>query len=426
MKKFETRAVHAGHNHTAAQGAVKPSLQRSSTYAFPDAETGAAHMEAAYGVEGVEAPESGYIYSRLHNPTVAAAETRLASLDSADQSALFASGMAAISTALMAGSSPERPVWYCNPLYGGTEHFLREIMPSMGVNTLALDGLDHLEETREKTGTLPGIIYLETPANPTMQMHRIATAAAFARTHSTPEHTIWVYVDNTYLGPAMQRPLECGADLVLYSATKYIGGHSDVIAGAVSGRNEVVDTVRSYRHFLGGVIAPDVAWLLLRSMETIALRMERQAKNALQIAAFLRNHPRVQKLFSAMPQDLSIDDRAVAAEQQHGAGSMLAFCVEGGRKEAFLILNALKVFTLAVSLGSTESLAEHPASMTHAGVPAQQKQQFGISENLIRLSIGVEHADDLVSDLEQALSVSSIIQPVELQTAADLQGKDWN
>lgn len=426
MKHFETRAVHAGHSTQDAQGAVKPALHRASTFAFPSAENGAAHMEAAYGVPGVTAPDSGYIYSRLHNPTIAAAETRLAALDQADSSALFASGMAAISTALLAGAGPERPVWYANPVYGGTEHFVREILPTWGIGTRALASLDQLEALHTSTGELPGIVYLETPANPTMQLHRIATAVDFARKYSTAEHPVYVYVDNTYLGPVMQRPLECGTDLVLYSATKYLGGHSDLVAGAVSGKQAVVDAVRSYRHFLGGTITPDSAWMLMRSMETLHLRTERQAQNTEAVAAFLRQHPAVQQLHSALTQDLSPEAEAIAQAQMQGRGSMLAFTVAGGRNEAFTVLNALRVFTLAVSLGSTESLAEHPASMTHAGVPGHEKELYGIHENLIRLSIGVEHVEDLMDDLRQALASLPAADPFEPASAPALSGMGKN
>ena len=276
MKKhLETRAMFAGYNPSDAGYAVKPPMHPASTFVFPDARTGAAHMETAYGVDGAETPPEGFIYSRLGNPTLNMAEQRLAAWDDSADAALFASGMAAISTALLAWSDADRPVWYVGPLYGGTQHFLDDVLPSMGREVTCLDHLDSLENALvEAGGARPGIVYLETPANPTMQIQRIRTASEWAAKHSTEDHRILVMVDNTYLGPVLQRPLEHGADLVLYSATKYIGGHSDLIAGAASGHQEVVAKVKEFRTFLGGMADPWTSWMLARSMETLHVRVE--------------------------------------------------------------------------------------------------------------------------------------------------------
>ncbi len=404
MEHLSTRAMFAGYTPDEGQGAVKPPVYLTSTFVFPDAAAGARHMESAYGVEGVEPPaEPGYIYSRLSNPTVETAEQRLAAWDESEGAAFFASGMAAISTTLLAWSSANRPVWYCGPLYGGTEHFLRDVLPGMGVQVLELPDLKALDQMLAQHPHLPGIIYLETPANPTMQQRRIATAANWAKAHSTTDHPILTVVDNTFLGPILQRPLEHGADLLVYSATKYLGGHSDLIAGAVSGRAEAIAKVKEFRSFLGGTIDAHTAWMLSRSMETLHVRVERQQANAEHVAAFLRKHPAVHGLKTAWPIDLDPEAAAIASEQTHGGGSMIAFELAGGRPAAFTFLDALKHFKLAVSLGSVESLAEHPASMTHAGVPPATKAATGITEGLIRLSIGLEHPDDLVADLAQAL-----------------------
>ena len=253
MKKhLETRAMFAGYRPSDAQMAVKPPMHPASTFVFPDARTGAAHMETAYGVEGAETPPEGFIYSRLGNPTITMAEQRLAAWDDSEDAALFGSGMAAISTALLAWSDADRPVWFVGPLYGGTHHFLEEVLPTMGRSVTEIDHLDQLDPTLEDLGgQRPGIIYLETPANPTMQIQRIRTAAEWAAQHSTEDHRIVVMVDNTYLGPILQRPLEEGADLVLYSATKYLGGHSDLIAGGASGGADIVAKVKEFRTFLG-------------------------------------------------------------------------------------------------------------------------------------------------------------------------------
>ena len=411
-KHLETRAMFAGHRPSDANMAIKPPMHPASTFVFPDARTGAAHMETAYGVEGAETPPDGFIYSRLGNPTVTMAEQRLSAWDSSEDAALFGSGMAAISTALLAWSGEDRPVWFVGPLYGGTHHFLDEVLPSMGREVAEMDHLDQLDPTLvARGGQRPGIIYLETPANPTMQIQRIRTAAEWATQHSTDDHRILVMVDNTYLGPVLQRPLEQGADLVLYSATKYLGGHSDLIAGGASGCADVVAKVKEFRTFLGGTIDAWTAWMLARSMETLHVRVERQQQSTGAILQSLRELCGQDAVSSAWEEDLHAmgQDVSIAQAQQLGGGAMIGLEVPGGREGAFAFLDALEVFQLAVSLGSTESLAEHPASMTHAGVPAAVKAQTGITEGFVRLSIGLEHPEDLMADLAQAWKVAQSV-----------------
>ena len=405
MAHRETTAPFVGHHPADHEASIKTPIYPTSTFKFSSAEEGAAHMETAYSVPGAAAPKGpNAIYSRLSNPTLSAAEQRLSAWDESEDAAFFASGMAAITTTFLAWTSADRPLWFCPPLYGGSGHFIREILPGMGVHVVEVDHLDHLDAILEREGgRKPGMIYLETPANPTMQIHRIRTAADWARQHETEGHRMIVGVDNTYLGPILQRPLEHGADVLVYSATKYIGGHSDLIAGAASGKTDGVARIREYRHFLGGMADPNTCWMLMRSMETLAIRVRHQQDVAEQIFAHLRNHPKVQRFISAWSVDLSDSNKAVAEEQMLGGGAMAAFEVAGGRAGAFRVLNAFKHFQLAVSLGSTESLAEHPASMTHAGVPPEVKAQYGISEGLIRISVGIERPEDLIADLDQAL-----------------------
>ena len=406
MAHRETTAPFVGHNPANHEGSIKTPIYPTSTFKFSSAEEGAAHMETAYGVPGAASPSgTNAIYSRLSNPTLSAAEQRLSAWDESEDAAFFASGMAAITTTFLAWTSADRPLWFCPPLYGGSEHFIREILPGMGVHVVEVDHLDHLDAILEREGgRKPGMIYLETPANPTMQIHLIRTAADWARRHETEDHRMIVGVDNTYLGPILQRPLEHGADVLVYSATKYIGGHSDLIAGAASGKTDAVARIREYRHFLGGMADPNTCWMLMRSMETLAIRVRHQQDVAEQVFAHLRNHPKVQRFISAWSEDLSEADKAAAGKQMLGGGAMAAFEVAGGREAAFRVLNAFKHFQLAVSLGSTESLAEHPASMTHAGVPPEVKVQFGITEGLIRISVGIERPEDLIADLDQALA----------------------
>ena len=413
MKKhLETRAMFAGYHPSDAHMAVKPPMHPASTFVFPDARTGAAHMETAYGAEGAEMPPEGFIYSRLGNPTITMAEQRLAAWDDSEDAALFGSGMAAISTSLLAWSGANRPVWFLGPLYGGTHHFLDEVMPAMGRSVLEIEHLDRLDLALEETGgQRPGVVYLETPANPTMQIQRIRTAAEWAAQHSTEDHRIVVMVDNTYLGPLLQRPLEEGADLVLYSATKYLGGHSDLIAGGASGGEDIVAKVKEFRTFLGGTIDSWTAWMLARSMETLHVRVEHQQRTAGHVLTHLRNLCGAHAVKSAWAEDLAAmgQDVNTANAQQRGGGSMIGLEIPGGREGAFAFLDALQVFKLAVSLGSTESLAEHPASMTHAGVPAEVRARTGITEGFVRLSIGLEHPEDLVKDLVQAWKVAESV-----------------
>jgi methionine-gamma-lyase len=413
---LETRSLFAGHDPSENHGAVKPPIHPASTFVFPTAAAGAAHMETAYGVEGAETPpEDGFIYSRLGNPTLSVAEKRLASWDGADVAALFASGMAAISTAIFAHTSSERPLWYVGPLYGGTQHIVDDILPTMGVDVRRLTSLDELSSMTDADG-IPGMIYLETPANPTLQLHDISKATKWAKAHTSEDHRVLVVVDNTFLGPIIQRPLELGADLNVYSATKYIGGHSDVVAGGVSGESEAMAKVFEYRTFFGGMADPWTSWLLARSMETLHIRVERQVKSARKILDYVQKSPGVpsegiNKVYSAWEEDLAgagnFKSAAIAQAQQKNGGAMLAIEVPGGREAAFAFLDSLQIFKLAVSLGSTESLAEHPASMTHAGVPADEKLRHGITEGFIRLSIGLENAEDLIADISNALKAAA-------------------
>lgn len=412
---LETKALFAGYNPADNHGAVKPPMHPASTFVFPSAAVGAAHMETAYGVDGAETPpEGGFIYSRLGNPTLSVAETRLAAWDESDAAAFFASGMAAISTMLFALTGPDKPLWYVGPLYGGTQHIIDDILPSMGVSVKSMESLDDLAFVTEADG-LPGMIYLETPANPTLQIHSIKAAADWAKSNSSEDHRIIVAVDNTFLGPIIQRPLKLGADLNVYSATKYIGGHSDLIAGAVSGEATVMAKVFEYRTFFGGMADPYTSWMLSRSMETLQVRVARQIRSARLILDHIQEAPGtpvsgITKIYSAWAEDLEgsgdVRSAEIAKEQQTNGGAMFAMELPGGRPAAFAFLDALNHIQLAVSLGSTESLAEHPASMTHAGVSVEEKLKHGITEGLVRISIGLEHPEDLIADINQALQAA--------------------
>lgn len=336
-------------------------------------------------------------------------ENRLALWDGAADGAVFASGMAAITTVFFAFLRPGDLLLYSTPLYGGTQHFIEQVLPEWGIRVLAFsstDSLERIEESLAGSGVRHALrmIYVETPANPTNTMIDLHAMKRLASGHSIDGREVLLAVDNTYQGPLWQHPLKHGADLVVYSATKYIGGHSDLIAGAVLGSRAHIQVLKTLRTFMGNMSSPWTCWLLLRSLETLKVRMEEQQRNAQLVAAFLVEHPAVDKVY--YPGLLTEKDGhqfEVYARQCLGPGAMIAFDIRGGEAEAFQVLNHLTLIHLAVSLGSTESLVEHPYTMTHAGLSAQEKQQEGITERMIRLSVGVEHPDDLIADLKQAL-----------------------
>ncbi|MBK8965458.1 MAG: cystathionine gamma-synthase family protein [Lewinellaceae bacterium] len=411
-RKFQPETLMMSHGYRPewSEGAVKCPIFQTSTFAFRTAEEGKAFFEVAYGLREQGAREkTGLIYSRINNPDMEILEERLKLWDGAEAAAVFESGMSAISTALFEFLQPGDLLLYSNPLYGGTSHFVHHVLTKFGINVLGFRPgatraeLVQLIEASGKKDRL-GMIYIETPANPTNDLVDIAMCRSVADQFSTPERRALVTVDNTYMGPLWQHPLRHGADLVLYSATKYIGGHSDVIAGACLGSAERITRVKTLRTFLGNMIAPHTGWLLLRSLETLKLRMEKQTENAQIVARRLARHPKIAKVYYLgllSPEDG--EAYAIYQRQCSAPGAMVSFELKGGEREAFAFLNHLKLVKLAVSLGSTESLAQHPATMTHAGVDPTEKAAFGITDALVRLSVGVENAEDLWWDLEQAL-----------------------
>ena len=403
----ESLMMSYGYKPELSQGAVKCPIFQTSTFVFRTAEEGKAFFEVAYGIrEKGEKEELGLIYSRLNNPDLQILEERLCLWDGAEECAVFESGMSAISTTLLEFLSPGDVLLFSNPVYGGTDHFIKGVLTRFGIEVMGFYPWEQeeLAERVKASGKAERVkmIYIETPANPTNTLIDIRACAALAQALSTDERRVLLAVDNTYMGPLWQHPLKLGADLVLYSATKYIGGHSDVIAGACLGSRELIARVKELRTFLGCMAGPWTGWLLLRSLETLKPRMETQARNAALVAQFLEAHPKVTKLYYQGLIDDPAQERIFQA-QCESPGAMLSFRVQGGEAGAFRFLNELDLVKLAVSLGSTESLAEHPATMTHAGVDPVEREKLGISEDLVRLSVGVEHPDDLIWDLEQAL-----------------------
>lgn len=404
----ETLAVSCGYDPQSGRGAAKPPVYLSSTFTYPSAQ---AAKEAHQAFFDGKAPErgAGYIYARLDHPNLTMAQARLAALDGAEDAAAFCSGMAAISATLLANLKPGDSVLHSRPLYGGTQSLLHGPMAGLGITAVAIaDALDgtSLAEAAERAlrhGPV-GLIMIETPANPTAAIADIALFAELAdNLHHRQDRRPVVAVDNTFLGPLLQRPLEHGADLCITSLTKYAGGHSDLLGGCVSGSLDRVGPIRRLRTGLGTHLDPFTSWLLLRSLETLPLRSARANSNAATVANFLHTHPKIVDVSYLGQLKPGTPARAVFERQCAGAGSTFSFRIRGGEREAFALLDALRVIRMAVSLGGTESLICHSATTTHYAVPRHLREEVGVNDASLRISLGIEHPDDLVADLAKAL-----------------------
>ncbi len=399
-----------GYRPDLSEGAIKCPVFLTSTFVFQTAEEGKQFFELAYGLRKSKPGESaGLIYSRLNNPDLEILEDRLTLWDGAEAAAVFESGMAAISTTLLQFLRPGNVILHSEPVYGGTDYLLKHILPRFGIRSVGVPadkGMAAFEQSLRDPAIRDhlAMIYVETPGNPTNALVDIAGCAELARRFSKADRRVLLAVDNTFLGPLWQHPLQHGADLVLYSATKYIGGHSDLIAGVCLGTRELIEPVKMMRTIFGTMASPMTGWMLLRSLETLKLRMTSQMKNARYVADYLADHPKVKRVYYLGHLPEETPEHAIYAKQCLAPGGMISFDIVGGEAEAFRFLNALQLFQLAVSLGGTESLAEHPASMTHSDVDPEERIEMGITDAMVRLSIGVEHPEDLIADLEQALA----------------------
>lgn len=405
----ESLMMTAGYDKEWSQGAIKCPIFQTSTFVFNKAEEGKAFFEVAYGLREKNALENvGLIYSRLNNPNVEILEDRLKIWDAAEDCACFNSGMSAISTVFFEFLKPGSLFVYSAPIYGGTHHFIQHVLTAFGIEGIPFGPNDTKDDILQKINAHPlkdhmKMIYVETPANPTNHLFSLTMCSEIAKGISKDDNKVLLVVDNTYMGPIWQHPLELGADLVIYSATKYIAGHSDLIAGAVSGSKHLIQRVKVLRTFFGNLPSPNTAWLLMRSLETMKIRMEQQQANAKIIAQHLCKHPKVARVYYLGLLEKGSSQWEIFNQQCKGEGAMLSFDIVGEEKEAFAFLNHLKLIQLAVSLGSTESLAEHPATMTHIDIPEKEKKVMNITSSLIRLSIGVENVDDLIADIDKAL-----------------------
>jgi methionine-gamma-lyase len=409
----ETQMLNYGYDPELSEGAVKPPVFLTSTFVFKTAEDGRDFFDFVSGRrEPPDGTEAGLVYSRFNQPNSEIVEDRLAVYERTESGVLFSSGMSAIATTLLAFVRPGDTILHSQPLYGGTETLLSRTFHNMGISAVGFaDGLDAnavqaAADEAMRRGRI-SVILIETPANPTNGLVDIRLIRRIAGDiHAKQGHLPIIACDNTLLGPVFQRPIEHGADISLYSLTKYVGGHSDLVAGAALGSKILMKQVKSLRSAIGTQLDAHSCWMLGRSLETLSIRMEKANDNGLAVANFLRSHPKVEKIhYLPYHDEFSLAGRIFAA-QCSGAGSTFSFDIRGGQPAAFQFLNALQILKLAVSLGGTESLASHPATMTHSGVPAQVRQRMGVFDSTLRLSIGIEHPDDLIADLEQALEAA--------------------
>ena len=414
--KPETQMMGYGYDPSLSEGALKPPIFLTSTFVFKTAQDGKDFFDFTSGRrEPVAGQSSGLVYSRFNNPNLEVLEDRLALWEEGETAAVFSSGMSAISTVIWAHVRPGDVILMSQPLYGGTETLIEKTLPAFGVSAVSFtlghdrnavaEAASRASEKAAETGGRVCLVLVETPANPTNSlvdlalMSEISVQIGARQRGGRPP----VAVDNTFLGPVFQRPLKFGTDLVMYSLTKYVGGHSDLVAGGVVGSREAVSPVKKLRGALGTQLDPNTAWMIMRSMETLSLRMNKSAENAALVANYLRGHAKIASVnyLGFLAKD---DPRySVFRRQCQSAGSTFGFAVKGGEAEAFRMLDALQVIKLAVSLGGTETLMSHPASTTHSGVPKQTRDRIGITDALIRISVGIEDSEDLIADLGAAL-----------------------
>ncbi len=409
----ETLMLNYGYDPQLSEGAVKPPVFLTSTFVFRTAEDGQDFFDYVSGRrEPPAGMGAGLVYSRFNHPNSEIVEDRLAIYERTESCALFSSGMSAISTTILAFARPGDVILHSQPLYGGTETLFAKTLANLSIGAVGFaDGIDETQVTRAAEEAMRkgrvSLIFIETPANPTNGIVDIAMIRRVADSIGHAQgHTPLIACDNTLLGPVFQRPIEHGADLSLYSLTKYVGGHSDLIAGAALGSKVLMKDVKALRGAIGTQLDPHSCWMISRSLETLSIRMEKADVNARLVADFLRDHPKVAKVHYLAHHDPVSAAGRVFARQCTGAGSTFAFDIAGGQAAAFAFLNALQIFKLAVSLGGTESLASLPASMTHSGVPADIRERIGVLDSTIRLSIGIEHPSDLIADIAQALNAA--------------------
>jgi methionine-gamma-lyase len=386
---FATQAIHHGYNARAHQGALNPPVHFTSTYTFENAQ---------HGADLFAGEKEGHFYSRISNPTLSVLETRLACLENAEAGLAVASGIGAITSTLWTLLAAGNEIIVDKTLYGCTYAFLHKGLSKFGVRVTHLD-LTNLEALQEAINENTKVIYYETPANPNMRLVDIRAVSALAKAHN-----VISVVDNTYATPLITRPIDLGADVVVHSATKYLGGHGDLIAGMIAGRKQLIDQIRleGVKDMTGACMSPFTAMLVLRGLKTLELRMRQHSNSALKVAEFLQSCPQVSTI--AYPGLASFEQHALALKQMDMFGGMIAFELHGGISSGKQLIDSLLLIQCAVSLGDAESLIQHPASMTHSTYSKDERIAHGISDNLVRLSVGLESVEDIIGDLQQAFA----------------------
>jgi methionine-gamma-lyase len=382
---FSTKAVHGGEKPEG--GSVTTPTYETSVFAF----TSTKEL-----IDVISGKAEGYLYTRFDNPTVRAVERKMALLEEAEDAAAFSSGMAAITTAVLTAVSKGDHVIASRDLYGGTLTFFQEILPKFGIEVSLVDATN-LDEVENAIKTNTRIIYAETPTNPTLKVVDLSGLASIAR-----KHGITTIVDSTLATPYNLKPINFGIDVVVHSATKYLGGHNDITAGIVCSSKEFIQNLKRNRKIFGGTLDPTAAWLLLRGLKTLALRMEKHNKNGFQIAKFLEKHPKVAKVYH--PGLPSHPQHSLAKKQMRGYGGVVSFEIKGDFEKTVRFVESLKLCLLAASLGGTETLVTQPATSSHYFISPEQRQKLGITDQLVRLALGIEDAEDIIADLKQALN----------------------
>ncbi|RZN44920.1 methionine gamma-lyase [Escherichia sp. E13S3] len=389
--RFDTKIVHAGQHPDPSTGSLSTPIFQTSTFVFDNAEQGAAR----FALE-----EPGYIYTRLGNPTTDALEQKMAVLEDGEAALATASGISAITTALLTLCQQGDHIVSANAIYGCTHAFLSHSMPKFGITTSFVDATN-IAELKAAIRPETKVVYIETPANPTLTLVDIEMVAGIAH-----QHGALLIVDNTFMSPYGQQPLRLGADIVVHSVTKYINGHGDVIGGVIVGKKDFIDQARyvGLKDITGGCMSPFNAWLTLRGVKTLGVRMERHSSNAMKIAQFLESHPAITHVY--YPGLLAHPQYDLYKQQMTLPGGVISFEIAGGFESGRRMINAVNLCLLAVSLGDTETLIQHPASMTHSPVPPEERLKAGITDGMIRLSVGLEDPDDIIDDLQQAIATA--------------------
>ncbi len=384
---FATLCVHGSGGVDEKTGAVSIPIYQSSTFAFKNAK---------HGADIFSGEQEGYVYTRIGNPTQSALEKEMAFLEGGEAALAFGSGMAAISSIVFSLCKAGDNFISSNTLYGGTHSLFVDTLPRMNIDARELDTTD-LSQIESAINDNTKLIYVESPANPTLAITDLEACSKIANKHKIP-----LVIDNTFSTPYFQQPFKLGAHIVVHSATKYIGGHGDTVAGVVIGKKDYIDDLRgNFLRDLGGIITPLSAWLLVRGLKTLAVRMQRHEENALKIAKYLQFHPKIERVW--YPGLTTHPQYELGKKQMSGSGGMVSFEIKGGRQAGEKLMNIVKIFTLAVSLGDVDSLIEHPASMTHSTYSDEELEKVGITQGLVRLSVGLEDVHDLIDDLSQAL-----------------------